>query len=188
MPTNDPGLTSPSFQDDRPPSVLMFWLLTLLATSVFVPCVLVPVWSNYKAMVLAERLEAREILNLQSEIEHLDRHLLALQNDPAVIARVAQRDLGYSRSGLSVVSLASVVVPETAPVTEAILPVEPPPAVAALLEWVPFTRRAQLFNDPTTRAILICLSGGLLAAAFTLFPPVRRAERGRRRTPAEDCS
>lgn len=174
-------------RDDRPPpSALMFWLLALLATAVFVPCVLAPVWSDYKAMALAERLEARETIRLQAEIERLGLHLQALQNDPAVIARVAQRDLGYSRAGLSVVPLDSVPVIETRAGLEPILPIEPPPAVASFLEWVPFTRRAQLFNDPASRAILMCLSGGLLAAAFTLFPPVGRDFRDRRRTPAAD--
>lgn len=93
--------SSPGSQVPRtwgtPPSRVMFWVLVLPASAVFAPCVIVPVWEDYKAMALAERLEAESVARMHGDVRRLERHLEGLRNDPAVIARLAQRDLGYTR-------------------------------------------------------------------------------------------
>jgi len=162
------------------PSSVMFWVLLLMASAVFAPCVLVPVWRDYQAIVLARRVEERAVAHMRSNVDRLEKHLDALRNDPAVIGRVARRDLAYTSNRETVV-LVDAVSPHVDTVSarsvETIQDVEPPPWMRRVLTWLPFADRADVFSDSATRATLMLLSGGLVMAAFWLFPPRGRRER-----------
>jgi len=80
-----------------------------MAVAVFAPCVLVPVWEDYRAMVLAERLERGALAGMERDIDALERHLEGLRTDPMVVARTAVRDLGYRRRGGEFVAARPVV-------------------------------------------------------------------------------
>ncbi len=169
------GLSSAS----AAPSSVMFWVLLLLASSVFAPCVLVPVWKDYQAIVLARLVEEQAVAHMRSDVDRLERHLDGLRNDPAVIARVARRDLAYTsrRETVVLVDVASPRVDTaSAGSVETIQDVEPPPWMRRVLTWLPFADRADVFANSATRTTLILLSGGLVVAAFWLFPPRRRRD------------
>ncbi len=152
----------------------MFWLLVLLASATFAPCVIVPVLREYRAVKLLEKVETGAIERMRTDVGRQRAHLDALRKDPLVVARVAQRDLAYTRRNETTVfvGVGSPVEKVSAP---AVLgKVELPTVVATVLGWLPFSDRSDIYADPATRGTLMALSGALLVAAFLLYPPRRR--------------
>ena len=91
-----------------------------------------------------------------------------MQRDPAVIARLAQRDLGFHRPGEQPVPVAVPVVgdwPEKAFVPT---PVEPPPLVARSLSRLPDFNYDGVFCDERTRPIIMVMSVSLIVVAVAL--------------------
>jgi hypothetical protein len=82
---------------------VVFWGLLTLAGPIFALCVLAPEWNTYESMRAAERAERLDLARLEREVERQRRELIALQDDPAVLRRMAQRELGYERAGARVV-------------------------------------------------------------------------------------
>ncbi len=78
---------------------VVFWGLLLLAAPVFAMCILAPEWRTYEAMRVAERVEQDDQNLLKQRLARLRQDLRALRQDPAVVARLARRDLGYRRIG-----------------------------------------------------------------------------------------
>ena len=157
------------------PSPLWFWLLVLFASAMFAPCVLVPVWKDYQAIKLAERFEIATVEKMRRDIEQQGRRLDALRTDPGAVARVAQRDLAYTRQGEFSVRVETVPVPRGNTVTTAVQPVRPPAAVFRALSWLSIEpAHLEVFADPVLRTTVMCLSGGLILAACLIFPPRRR--------------
>jgi cell division protein FtsB len=156
----------------------MFWLLVIPASVVFAACVLAPVWEDYRAMALAEHLETETVERMRADIERLERQLEGLRNDPAVIARVAQRDLGYHRSNRDIVYVAPY--PSAQAYGNAISDTESEPSslIDAYLNRLPFARHRDAFLDTQTRIRLMCLCGAVVAAAFILYPARRPQDDG----------
>lgn len=151
----------------------MFWLLVIPASIVFAACVLAPVWEDYRAMALAEHLETAAVDRMRADIERLERELEGLRNDPAVIARVAQRDLGYHRSNRDIVYVAPSPPAHEFELAFSDRETEPPSSVDAYLNRLPLAKHRDAFLDARTRIRLMCLCGAVAAAAFILYP-VRR--------------
>lgn len=166
-------------EDGSPPSGLWFWLLVLFASAMFAPCVLVPVWKDYQAIKLAEEFEIASVEDMRRDIDRQERKLDALRTDPATVARVALRDLAYTRRGETSVRVETVPVLAHGGEAPAIRPMQPPAAVARALGWLSLRPvHLEVFSDPTVRTTVMCLSGGLILAACLIFPPRRRMKHG----------
>lgn len=156
-------------------SGFMFWILAGLAALVFAPCVLLPVWRDYQALRYAEQVERARLEQSRGELQRQQRRLEALQTDPAVIARVARRELRY-RDPFEIAIPVSVQPDAPERPTPLVLdPVVPPAAVTRVVAQLPEADYDRLFCTGPTRTLLMCLSGGLLISAFVLYAPRRPA-------------
>jgi len=151
----------------------MFWLLVGLAAVVFAPCVLLPVWRDYQALQYSEQVERAGLAQARGELQRHKRHLEALQSDPAVIARVARRELRYRDPGEIAIPVSIPAEPAEQPVPLMLESVEPPASVAWVVRKLPEGDYDRLFCTGPTRTLLMCLSGGLLVSAFVLHSPRR---------------
>ncbi len=155
-------------------SPLVFWGLLALALAGFLPCVLLPVWREYQAVALAAQVEEQRVEVMRRHVDQQRRALDALREDPAVVARLAQRELAYVRPGQSEVpvpGVARVVAAPATPLTPGA--VDPPPPVAAVVARLPKADYDRLFCEEPTRTIVALLSGGVLVAAFAIGRPGR---------------
>ncbi len=147
----------------------VFWLLTALAFSTFAPCVILPEWKRYEALSIQEQLERHRVTELQRAVDREKRLLEAIRTDPAVVTRLAQRDLGLSRRNERAI-LVSVPSASTAPADEFVpTPPEPPALVAKATSLLPQYDYIGLFCDNRTRFPILVLSVALMALAFALF-------------------
>jgi cell division protein FtsB len=152
----------------------MFWVLIALAAAAFAPCVILPAWRNYQSVARVEQQVRADVQRAEGELERQRRRADALRGDPAVIARVAQRELGYRKPGEVSVALGAEPPSDAAiPPPVAMEPVEPPPIVVGLVRRLPSLDYDAVFCDGPTRAIIMVLAGGLVLAAFVLYPPRR---------------
>jgi len=160
----------------------VFWLLFSLAAAAFAPCVIVPVWLDCQETRQAEQRQLADVRRAQSEVDRQRRLAEALRSDPAVIARAAQRELEYTIPGQLRVDISpSPVSPQSDAVEPSASAASDPPIPPAPIPLPKLNYRA-IFCDPPTRTVITLMSGGLLLAAFILFPP-RRAPRAE--APAE---
>lgn len=152
-----------------------------MGLSTFTPCVVLPEWREYQALRLAEQAERHRLDAMQRVVDRERNLLEAMQSDPAVIARIAQRDLHFRRPGDTSVS---VSVPLTAPaLPEPFVPkpLEPPVALARARSYLPDFNYDQLFCDDRTRPIIMVMSVALIITAIALFST--RAASASSRTP-----
>ena len=163
----------------------MYWLLLALALAGFLPCVLLPPWRDYQAVALAAQLEERQAAAVRESLQQRRRAIEAIRTDPAVAARLAQRELAYVRLGETQVEVPGVEV-AAVPVSyepEPVTPVQPPAAVAGMLGRLPRADYDALFCEEPARTTLTALSGGVLVAAFVLCPPRTRRPQTEARSP-----
>ena len=171
---------------------LVFWLLIALSVVTFAPCMILPAWREYQLADLTLRVRSQQVEAAEAEVEHLQRRLDAIHNDPAVVARLARRELEYRQFGDRFVTVANTVadtVADTAalptsaieawPGTQAGLPgtpggltvIEPPLPVARILSYLPDVNYDRLFCASPVRETLLGLSVVLFVAAFAIFWP-----------------
>jgi hypothetical protein len=146
----------------------MFWLLTGLGFALMVPCVLVPEWTAYERTAVAEQYQRYRAERLRTAVDRERRLLEAVRSDPAVVARLAQRDLGlYRRDERAVLVGVGSVDEETA---EGFVPrpVRPPAIVERIARRWPADLTG-VFCDNGTRGTIMALSTGLMVVAFALF-------------------
>ena len=144
-------------------------MLILIGLATFTPCVVLPEWREYQALRLAEQTERHRLAEMQRVVDRERNMLEAMQSDPAVIARLAQRDLHFRRLGDTSVS---VSVPLTATALQdrfVAEPIEPPVALARARSYMPDFNYDQLFCDDRTRPIIMVMSVGLIVTAIALF-------------------
>lgn len=146
----------------------MFWLLTGLGFALLVPCVLVPEWEAYEHAAVAEQFQRYRVERLRTEVDRERRLLEAVRSDPAVVARLAQRDLGLYRKDERVVLVGAGSVDEETTEEFVPLPVRPPAFVERLARRWP-ADLAGVFCDDGTRGPIMALSTGLMVVAFALF-------------------
>jgi len=157
---------------------IVFWMLLILGFSVFTPCVLWPEWRDYQLLEDAQ-IQARQHLDsLLDMVDQEKRLLLAMQTDPGVVARIAQRDLRFVRSGERSVSvdISSINVKQDfyhEPVFDEKVRASDSIFIPSLLtqmgQMCPDLDYDQLFGSEETRMILIIMSISLIALSFILF-------------------
>jgi len=169
----------------------LFWLLIALGLTGLTPCVLLPEWRQYEALSVAEQVEAHRLSELQSVVDHKRAAYEALRSDPAVVARLAQRELGYVRPDERSVSVARLVhdrsfVDNAVHASEAdvdigssfaVEPVAPHPFVARVTGALPDMNYDADFCDDRERSIIMTMSLALIVLAAVLFArsPMRSA-------------
>ena len=155
--------------DNPPRGGFVYWMLLLMGLATFTPCVVLPEWREYQALRMAEQTERHRLDEMQRVVDR-ERNLLdAMQSDPAVIGRLAQRDLHFHRPGDTSVA---VSVPLTANAPQAPFvgePIEPPVALARARSYLPDFNYDALFCDNRTRPIIMVMSVGLIVTAIALF-------------------
>ncbi len=155
-----------------PFGTLVAWALLAMGVVVFASCVLFPAWQSLEALKVAERIEQSRIDAMEARIEEDRRLLVALRNDPVVIARLARRDL---RMNVTNDQWVPVDVPgESGPPKRYF---DPPPDIASILaEQTPRTdseaRLAAVLTNDRNRLTLLAMSVTLIGVAMWL--PTRR--------------
>ena len=172
-------------------SGVVFWLLVLMGLSTFAPCVLLPQWRQYQAVHMVEQVAQHRLDMLNSRVGKERRLLDALRSDPVVVARLAQRDLGFRRPYEQVIPVA-VPAASTMPSTLGLKhrcttapcrqpgcsatpcgwrskPLPPPPMLARALSYLPDYDYDRIFCEADTRSIVMGLSLALITVAFGLF-------------------
>jgi len=154
----------------------VFWFLLGLAFAAFIPCIVLPEWRDYQAARVAEEAVARENARIRTELSRQRQVLEAVRSDPAVMERMARRELAYAKPGEVAAPRLSLEVEEPPERAELIEAPAPPAPIERILTWMPFAADDNIFCDPSTRLLIMALSGGLVVTAFVLFPP-RRPQR-----------
>ena len=147
----------------------VFWMLILMGLATFTPCVILPEWREYQAQRMAEQSERHRLGAMQGVVDRERNLLEGMQSDPAVIARIAQRDLHFHRPGDTSVSV-SVPLMATS-LQEPFVPemIQPPVALARARSYLPDFNYDALFCDERTRPIIMVMSVGLIVTAIALF-------------------
>lgn len=153
----------------------VFWFLIILGVGAFSPCILLPEWRNYQAAKVAEQREQHRLDTLRGVLDRERRQLDAIHNDPTVVARLAQRDLGFHRPGEIMVTvpvenadrfagLGDLDGEEFVP-----KPVAPPAWFSRATWWLPDLDYDAIFCDPSTRPIVMLMSVSIIMTAVVLF-------------------
>ena len=150
---------------------VVFWMLMLLAFGAFTPCVLLPEWRQYQTLCREEQVQRHRAEALAEQVEEQHRLLMALRSDPAVVARLAQREYRFRRPGdqvvpVSVVGNVDVSVKARPFVPE---PVPLPPPFARAASHLPTYDYDRIFCDDETRPIIMAMSVGLIVLTLWLF-------------------
>ena len=156
-------------ESERPHgSGIVAYLLMFMGLSTLAACVLLPEWRAYQAMHRAEQVEWNRAESMRRVVERERRLLEATRDDPGVIARLAQRELGFRRPGeLSVL----VSVPQKSVAHETAFtpdPVPLPRSLARLAGYLPDYNYDAVFCDNQTRAIIMAMSVALTCLALCL--------------------
>jgi len=195
----DGNLTELSDEAVQPaPGGLVYWALVLMGLAVFAPAILLPEWRAYEDLLVREQMERERFELLKSAVDREQRVIDGLRNDPAVIARVAQRELGFRRTDDQIVAIQpsnpqtvtmltarqGVVIDPYAPhdVDEGFpgdedeayrrdhaVVAEIPSLVAPIVRLLPPLPYDFLFCDERTRLIMMCLGMSAIGAAVLLF-------------------
>lgn len=163
QPRMDAGMSGP-----RRGGGVVFWVLVLLALSALAPCVILPEWRQYELLSLAEQAQQHRADQLKSLVDREQRLLDAMRSDPAVISRLAQRDLSFRRPHDRAFSVS--VTSTTDEVPPAFVPRPPPPThLSRLASGLASRGYDRVFCEAPTRPIILAMSTGLIAVAFGLF-------------------
>jgi hypothetical protein len=161
---------TPSKKSKRAGGGWVCWGLMLMGLATLAPCILLPEWREYQALKVAQQHEEHRLSDIESALEREKRSLVAIQTDPAVVARLARRDLRFHdpaetrvrvQSALGATTSASPFVPQ---------PVNPPAWAAAGERYLPRLNYDGVFCDEETRRIVMGMSLGLLALSMALSP------------------
>lgn len=182
---DDPVKTSTDAtgNEDRPGNVetvgepvsapFMFWSLVLLGMCGLTPAILLPQWRAYQRSVIAEQhenyLREQMTLAVQRERQMLD----ALRTDPALIRRIAQRELNLLRGNIQTISVDPSWM-EHLPLerdeqTFTPRPVDLPDPLRRWVALLPDMNYDAVFCEPPTRTLVIAMSIGLICAALLLY-------------------
>ncbi len=151
-------------------AALTFWLLCGMGLAVLAACVFVPEWRAYEDLQLAKQQAQYHSEQMGESLAQERRLLEAMYSDPAVIGRLARRELGFhgiDDKTIYVEKAAQWYEPQTKDFVAK--EVEPPEFVSSMLLRLPAYDYDRLFCDGQTRKLLMVLSVGLIASAFLLF-------------------
>lgn len=153
----------------------VFWSLLTMGFIGFAPCVLLPEWRQYDSLRMAERKEAYRLEQMESLVQRERASYEALRDDPAVLARLAQRDLSFRRLDQQDVFVPAGELmdwPGSEDESDAHLGYDGsgPSIVAMIVARLPAYNYDAVFCDDRTRSIVMTMSVALIALAFLLFP------------------
>jgi len=169
-PLDEQGASNPSpVTRNQPPGGTVYWLLVLMGLATFAPCVLLPEWREYQAIRAVERVEQQRLDDMAGLVQREKNLLEGMQSDPAVIARVARRDLRFFRPGETTVSVDVPVLAATTQQGASVATDELPPSLRRAGAYLPNFNYDALFCDPKTRTMFMALSVGLIVTAIGLF-------------------
>lgn len=149
-----------------PGSGVVALLLMFMGLGTLTPCIVLPEWQALQELRHAERAERDRLEAMQRVVDRERWKLDAICNDPAVIARLAQRDLRFQRPGEQAVPVDvsreirgrhASYTPNSRPPNTA------PPLVAA---YRPDAASNSVFCDEHSRPILIAMSVALIGVAL----------------------
>jgi len=161
----------------------LFWPMSLMAMAAFAPCVILPEWRDYEAVYSAQQTREQDLAAFEQAVHNEQRKLEALQSDPATIARLAQRELSFRRTGERSVAVgepvsagaidfgASAFTDRMPGENERGL-IESPPLPANVSAWIarlPSLDYDALFCDEQMRLVIMTMSLSLIVLAFVLF-------------------
>ena len=165
--------TGGRFRTERRPGGAVFWLLLVMGLSTFAACIVLSEWRQYQAIQVTRQREQYRLDQLQHRVDTERRNLEALQTDPAVVTRIAQRDLGFHRPGQPSVAV------QTAGRVAGLSTWHEPPFVATPVNPPEWVRRAgsvlprfnydAVFCEGGARSIVMVMSVALIVIAFALF-------------------
>jgi len=170
---------------------MMFWVLIALGACGLVPSILLPQWRQYEKLALARQHEAHLHAQMEAAVGRERQMLQAVHTDPAVVSRIAQRELGFKPAtqvevrvqplyGATIEdsgapSLASGITdwePELPRISDsepASTPVHPPAFVTSIVSSLPRLNYDAVFCDEQTRMIVIVMSIIIICMALALY-------------------
>ncbi len=152
--------------------VLMFWVLLLMAGATFAACILVPIADQHERLLVQEEQMRAELARLDGELAQTQQAIEAIRSDPAVNEQLAKAVLNYRRPGERRVKVVPEISVATRGSTGAALPKSGAAGALwwrAALDWLPQLAWKRVFAERNTRAVLLLLSAGTVAAAFWLY-------------------
>ncbi len=165
--------TGGRFPTEHRPGGAVFWLLLVMGLSTFAPCIVLPEWRQYQAIQVTRQREQYRLDQLQHRVDAERRRLEAMQTDPAVVARLAQRDLGFHRPGqpsMPVVTVGRVAgLPGRHETPFVAMQVNPPDWVRRAGSVLPRLNYDAVFCEGSARSIVMLMSVALIVIAFALF-------------------
>ncbi len=147
-------------------ATMVYWVLIFMGVATFAPCIILPEWRHYQQLSMVEQSEQHRADQLRGRLEKDRQFLEAMRSDPAVIARLAQRDLRYKRLDEKTVPVdlgAAFDASESAAFVPQ--PVTPPSWFGRITQHLPSIDYDQIFCDKKTSSILMAMSVGLIAIA-----------------------
>jgi hypothetical protein len=151
----------------HPSSLLVYLLLLAMAVAAFAPCVLLPEWRQLQALRLVEAAELARVADMEVLLARERRLIEAMTTDPAVVARLAQRELGYRRADERAIPIAGDAI-TSAPATRSLL-AESGKTIQPLAICWPGLEFDRVFCNDRTRPIIMGMSVALAGGAFLLF-------------------
>lgn len=159
---------------------IMFVLLVLMAFALYGPAVLLQVLAENAAVLAEEHRLAEQVAAQQRQVDTIRELIDAFQHDPIVNERLALMDLKYQRPGEEIVPVTlegespfATSQPnvhfDSADLT--LVPAEWPRWSRDAESWARQNHLTRLYISPTVRVVLLLMAGGLLVAAFVLYPP-----------------
>ncbi|MCC7293892.1 MAG: hypothetical protein IT449_17675 [Phycisphaerales bacterium] len=169
--------TSPALPHREPLSApILFWGLLLLGTSGLAPAILLPQWRAYESMCVAEQREQHRHQRMAEAVAQERRLLDGLRTDPALVERVAQRDLSVQPVEGDIVAVAAAAeVVESTDAGFVPAPVPAPTWMQPTLARLPSLDYDAVFCEPPTRTVIIVSSLGVICTALMLYGRSGRA-------------
>ena len=178
-----PPKSTPTVPRKHAPGGFIFWLLLLLGFSTFAPSILLPEWRAYQAICVAEQIEQQRADAMAALVLQKRQALGRLQSDPAVTARLAQRNLRWERVDHFRLAVAPElaeeriapfdaldVLPAVEPAGPIVVePVNPPDWLMRWLRLLPPYDYDRVFCDEEIRPIIMTMSVALIGLAFVLY-------------------
>ena len=151
-----------------PGTALVSWALLFMAMAAFVPCIVLPEWRAYQQVCQAEQAEQHRLANMQQVVDRERRNLDAIQRDPAVLARMAKRELHFQQEGMRTVAVAVVPLKSSTPAAFIATPVLGPRWLRRFTDRLPALDYDNIFCDNGSRTTIMAMSVGLMLLGVSL--------------------
>lgn len=157
---------------------IMFWGLVLLGMCGLAPAILLPQWRAYQRSAVAEQLEHFRYEQMAQAVQRERQMADALRTDPALLSRIAQRELNLRPDNVESVPVeASAIGDATEPSVQEFepVPVELPVPLRRWVALLPDLNFDAVFCEAPTRTLVMAMSVGLICAALVLYGRPMRA-------------